>query len=234
MIATVVNAAAIILGSLLGLLLHGKVKDSYKTAVHVGAGVTTLVIGVQMAMSSAHIVLLALALLIGGVLGEWWKIEEGILRLGDRLRRTFARHDSGSDFAYGFLNATVLFCVGAMALVGSFKAGAEGDYTLILTKSVLDGFMAIIFTAALGIGVAFSAIPLFIYQGGLTLAAVSLKPLVNELMLKELTGVGGALLLMIGINLLGIARLKTANFLPALALIVAFVVLIQRFPAIPL
>jgi uncharacterized membrane protein YqgA involved in biofilm formation len=234
MIATVVNALAVIVGSLLGLLLHGRISDSFKTIVHVGAGVTTLVIAVQMAMSSSRIVLLALSLLLGGILGEWWGIEEGILRLGEALKRTFARGDSGRDFAYGFLNASVLFCVGAMTLIGSFKAGAEGDYTLLLTKSVMDGFMAIVFTAAMGIGVAFSAIPVFVYQGGLTLASVWLKPLVSEAMLKELTGVGGALLLMIGINLLGIAKLKTANFLPALLLIVGFVALLGLFPGVPI
>lgn len=234
MIATVVNAAAVILGSLVGLLLHGKVRESLRAVVHIGAGITTIVIAVQMAMSSSRIVLLALSLLIGGILGEWWGIEDAILRLGETLKRTFARRDTGGEFAYGFLNASVLFCVGAMALIGSFKAGAEGDYTLILTKSVMDGFMAIVFTAAFGIGVAFSAIPVFVYQGALTLAAGWLKPLVSDALLKELTGVGGALLLMIGINLLGIAKLKTANFLPALLLIVGFVVLLGFFPAIPI
>ena len=180
MIATVVNALAVVLGSLVGLLLHGKIRDSFKTIVHIGAGITTMVIAVQMALSSSRIVLLALSLLIGGILGEWWGIEDGILPLGETLKRTFARKDSRGDFAYGFLNASVLFCVGAMALIGSFKAGAEGDYGLILTKSVMDGFMAIVFTAAFGIGVAFSALPVLVYQGALTLAAVWLKPLVTE------------------------------------------------------
>ena len=180
MIATVVNAAAVILGSLVGLLLHGKVKESFKTVVHVGAGITTIVIAVQMALSSSRIVLLALSLIIGGILGEWWGIEAAILRLGETLKRTFARKDSGGDFAYGFLNASVLFCVGAMALIGSFKAGAEGDYSLILTKSVMDAFMAVVFAAAFGVGVAFSALPVLVYQGALTLAAVWLKPLVTR------------------------------------------------------
>lgn len=234
MIATVVNALAVLLGSLLGLLLHGKLRQSFKAIVFIGAGLTTIVIGVQMALAGSRIVLLALSLIVGGILGEWWKIEDGILSLGDALKRTFAKKESGKDFAYGFLDASVLFCVGAMALIGSFKAGAEGDYTLILTKSVLDGFMAIVLTAAFGVGVAFSAIPVLVYQGGLTLAATWLKPLVNEALLKELTGVGGALVLMIGINLLGLAKLKTANFLPSLLLIVGFVALLNLFPAIPI
>ena len=242
MIATVVNACAVVIGSLLGLLLRSRIKDSFKTIVQVGAGLTSLVIGIKMALSGQKIVYLALSLIIGGILGEWWKIEDGILSLGETLKRTFASPRtargkrviagggagmgtaSGSEFGYGFLNASVLFCVGAMALVGSFKAGAEGNFELIYTKSVMDGFMAIVLTAAMGIGVGFAALSVLVYQGILTIAAAWLAPLVSEALLTELTGVGGALVVMIGINLLGIARLKTANFLPALLLVVLFVV----------
>jgi uncharacterized membrane protein YqgA involved in biofilm formation len=223
MIATVVNAIAVIAGSLLGLLLHGRLKESFKSVVYVGAGITSLIIGIQMAMSTQKIVYLALSMLLGGILGTWWRIEDGILALGEMLKRAFARGDHGKDFAFGFLNASVLFCVGAMALVGSFKAGTEHNYDLILTKSVMDGFMSIVFTAAMGIGVAFSALSVFVYQGLLTLVSSGLQPLVSADLLRELTGVGGALVIMIGINLLGLAKLKTANFLPALLLIVLFV-----------
>jgi len=224
MIATIVNAAAVLVGSLLGLLLRSRIKDSFKAIVQVGAGITSLIIGVQMALTGTRIVYLALSLIIGGILGEWWRIENGILALGEKLKQTFAKNSDGSEFGYGFLNASVLFCVGAMALVGSFRAGAEGNYDLILTKSVMDGFMAIVLTGAMGIGVGFSALSVLVYQGVLTLAAVWLKPVVTEMLLKELTGVGGALVVMIGINLLGLAKLKTANFLPALLRIVLLVV----------
>jgi uncharacterized protein len=242
MLATFVNAAAVIAGSLLGLLLRGRLRDAYRTAIQTGAGILTLVVGIQMAMKSSMIVALALALIVGGLLGEWWGIEDGILRLGDTLRRTFrvgARDAVGADisdgarnFAYGFLNASLLFCVGAMAIVGSFKAGTEGDYTLIFTKSVLDGAMAVVFTAAQGIGVAFSALSVLVYQGALTLLAGVVKPFVTDALIAEITGIGGALLLMIGINLLGIARLKTANFLPSIVLMVAFVILAPLVPGV--
>jgi uncharacterized membrane protein YqgA involved in biofilm formation len=234
MIATVVNAIAVLVGSLVGILLHAKIKDSFKAIVYVGAGLVALIIGVKMSLESSKIVFLALSLIIGGILGEWWRIEDGILSLGELLKRTFAKKASGKDFAYGFLTASVLFCVGAMALVGSFKAGTEGNYDLIFTKSVMDGFMAIVLTAALGIGVAFSALSVLLYQGILTLAAGWLKPLVSAVMLKELTGVGGTLVIMIGINMLGLVKLKTANFLPALLLIVLFVALQGLLPAIPI
>jgi uncharacterized membrane protein YqgA involved in biofilm formation len=225
MIATVINAIAVLVGAVLGRLLQTRIKEEFKRIVSIGAGIMTIVLGVRMSLESSRIVFLALSLIIGGILGEWWRIEDGILSLGGLLKRTFARKEDGQDFGYGFLTASVLFCVGAMTLVGAFRAGAEGNYDLILTKSVLDGFMAIILTAALGIGVAFSAATILVYQGGLTLAAVWLKPLVTDVLLNEITGVGGALVLMIGINLLGLAKLKTANFIPSLLLIVAFVAL---------
>ena len=248
MFATIVNCVAVVLGSLLGLVVAGRVKDSYKNIVFDGAGITTLVIGVSMALRSGRIVYLAIALIAGGLIGTWLDIEGAILRLGVVLERLTTRRKpkaaaavatggagktgkdaaiddgrSGWDFGHGFLNASVLFCVGAMALVGSFKAGTEGDYSLILTKSVLDGFMAILMTAAMGPGVAFSALPILLYQGALTLAAGFLKPFVSDLMLAELTGIGGAFVLMIGLNLLGLKKIKTADFLPALLLIIAFV-----------
>lgn len=234
MIATVVNTLAVLAGSLLGLLLHSRIKDSFKAVVFAGAGIMTIILGVKMSIGSQRIVFLALSLIVGGLLGEWWRIEDGILALGEVIKRTFVKKESGKDFAYAFLTASVLFCVGAMALVGSFKAGTEGDYELIFTKSVMDGFMAIVLTAALGIGVAFSAASVLVYQGALTLLAVWIKPLVSDLMLGELTAVGGALVIMIGVNLLGITKLKTANFLPALLLIVILVAGESLFRLIPI
>jgi hypothetical protein len=270
MIATIVNAFAVIFGSLLGLVLGGKISEKYRTVVFDGAGITTVVIGITMAITSQRIIYLALSLIIGGLLGTVLDFDGAILRFGAFLERltlkgkpkstvqsaetqpikatahgvsapearagkaqpgetpvvdTSADHRSGWDFGHAFLNASVLFCVGAMALLGSFKAGTEGDYTLILTKSILDGFMAILMTAAMGPGVAFSALPILVYQGLLTLGAQSIKPLVSSLMLSELTGVGGAMVLMIGFNLLSVKSIKTANFLPALVLIVLLTLL---------
>lgn len=244
MIATIINCLTVIIGSIIGLISARGIKDGYRDVVFNGAGVATLVIGVSMAFESGNFVYLVLALILGGLLGTRLDIDGAILRFGVLLERLLrfgrptdnpARDAAGGaegaganggaiagwDFGHGFLNASVLFCVGAMALVGSFKAGTEGDYTLILTKSVLDGFMAIFFAAALGPGVAFSALPILVYQGILTLAAGALKPFVTEAILNELTGIGGALVVMIGLNLLGLKKIKTADFLPALVFIVA-------------
>jgi uncharacterized membrane protein YqgA involved in biofilm formation len=230
MIATIVNCATVIVGSFVGLLLHAKINESFKRIVYVGAGMISLILGIKMGLVTSRIVFMALALILGGILGQWWNIEGGILRFGEFLKKRFAKRDSGKDFAGGFLNASVLFCVGAMTLVGAFKAGAEGNYELILTKSIMDGFMAIMLTAALGIGVAFSAITILVYQGSITLLAGTLQPLVNELLLNELTAIGGVLVIMIGLNLLGLTKLKTANYIPALLIIVALVALEPLLP----
>ncbi len=230
MIATLVNCVAVIIGSLLGLILHTKINESFKRVVYVGAGMISLILGIKMGLVTTRIVFMALALIIGGILGEWWNVEGGILRFGDFLKKRFAKKESGKDFAGGFLNASVLFCVGAMTLVGAFKAGAEGNYDLILTKSVMDGFMAIMLTAAMGIGVAFSAITILVYQGGITLLAGVLQPLVNELLLGELTAVGGVLVIMIGLNLIGLSKLKTANYIPALLVTIGLIALEPLLP----
>jgi hypothetical protein len=223
MIATLVNAAAVLVGSLIGVFLNTRIKDDFKNIVYTAIGIVSLIIGISMTLKSQRIIYLALSLVIGGLLGNWWNIEGGILRLGDFLKRRFGRGDDDHDFAYAFLTSSVLFCVGAMTIVGAFKAGAEGNYELIFTKSVMDGFMSIMLAAAMGIGVMFSFVTILVYQGGLTLLATLIKPLVTPLVLSELTGVGGALVIMIGINLLSLRSIKTANFIPSLIVILGFV-----------
>lgn len=225
MIATFINAAAVIVGSLIGLLLNRRIGERLKEVVYAGIGVISLVIGFSMALEMQRVLYLALSIVAGGVLGTWWGIENGVLRLGEFLRARFQKQGSQGEFAYGFLSASVLFCVGAMTIVGSFQAGVDGDYELLLTKSIMDGTMAILLTAAMGIGVAFSALLILVYQGGLTLLAVFLRPYVSELMLSEISAVGGALIVMIGINLLGLKKIRTADFVPALLVAIVFVLL---------
>ncbi|MBL8967685.1 MAG: DUF554 domain-containing protein [Spirochaetaceae bacterium] len=230
MIATIINAVAIILGSLFGILLKKKLNARYEATVFTATGIIALVIGIQMALKATHVLAFALALIIGGLVGTLLDIEGGFLRIGERLKKRFAAKDEGSTFAYGFLDASVLFCAGAMAIVGSFKAGTEGDYSLLLTKSVMDGFISVLFASAMGVGVAFSALSVLVYQGLLTILSVWVAPFVSETMLAELTGVGGALVIMIGINLLGLKKLKTADFIPGL---LVTILLVLAFPYVP-
>ena len=145
MLATIINAAAIIIGSLAGLFLRKGIPERFQKVIFQAAGMVSLVVGIQMALRTTHILAFALALILGGLAGTLLDIEGGILTFGEKLKRRFAGGTEDSTFALGFLNASVLYCTGAMAIVGSFKAGTEGDYSLILTKSVLDGIMSVIF-----------------------------------------------------------------------------------------
>jgi len=218
-IATIVNCAAVLLGSFIGILFGKQVKEPQKEILFVSAGLVSLIIGIKMSLESNHVLFIMISLVLGGLAGHALGIENGILRFGTFLQSRFRTGKDSKNFAFGFLNASVLFCVGAMAIVGSFNAGARGDYEVLFTKSVMDGFMAIALTAAMGIGVAFSALSIFVYQGALTLLGAVAVNYLSSAAMTELTGCGGALVIMIGLNLLGIKQIKTANFLPALVVV---------------
>ncbi len=230
MIATIINALAVVVGSLVGLLLRKGIKEQYQKIIFAASGITSLVIGIQMALSTKHLLAFALALIIGGLAGTALNIEGSIMKFGERLKNRFDRSAEGTSFALGFLNASVLFCSGAMAIVGSFKAGTEGDYSIIFTKSILDGFMSMIFAGALGKGVIFSALSVLVYQGALTILSVWIKPFVTEIMLSELTAIGGALVIMIGLGLLDVKKIKTADFIPSLLVTVLLVLALPFAP----
>lgn len=250
MLAVFVNCTAIVVGSVIGLLFAKKIPQKITDAIQLACGLVSFVMGVQMAFKYQNVVYLALALIFGGIIGTALDIDGKILKAGRFLERVFlkkpeaaaptvsrASTDSSAtesaaefsagkpqkNFAYAFLNASVLFCVGAMAIVGSFKAGIEGDYSIIFLKSVLDGFIAIGFAAAMGVGTAFSALAIFVYQGALTLLAIFIHQYVSDSLLAEITGSGGALIVLIGINLMGLKKIKTANYLPAVIFSALFV-----------
>lgn len=228
MLAVFINCATVIVGSLIGLLVGKHLKDSFKEIVFACSGLITLVMGIQMAMQSSNFLVLLLALLIGGALGYLLKIEDRVLSLGDRLGKITGNKDEQAgtqNFAKGFLTASVLFCSGAMSVVGSIQAGTTGEMTTILIKSVMDGCMAVVFASVYGIGVMFSFLFILLYQGFFTLAGGWLEPLLGEVGINELSAEGGVLLLMIGFGLLKIREFKTANFLPALVFAPVFGIL---------
>ncbi|MDC7247982.1 MAG: DUF554 domain-containing protein [Sphaerochaetaceae bacterium] len=232
MIATYINAIAVIIGALIGLLIGSKLSEQFKEVVFASAGLVTIVIGLQMAMQTQSFLVLLFSLVAGGAIGYALKIEKRILNLGNVIERFSSRNKktdstaSGTSlFAVGFLNSSVLFCSGAMAVVGSIAAGTHADYNLILIKSVMDGAMAIIFAAAYGPGVLGSAVTILVYQGIFTLGGATISPLLKESGLTELSAAGGVLLIMIAFNLLGVKQFKTGNFLPALVLAPLFAAL---------
>ena len=246
MLAVFVNCFTVIVGGLIGVLFSSKIKESLSSTVQNAAGVITLVLGLEMAFQYESIICLSISLILGGLIGTALDIDGAIYKLGQFFEKIVDRKDKKNnenadlvenatvsvastnqlskknDFAFGFLNASVLFCVGAMSIIGSFKAGIEKDYTIIFTKSILDGFMAIVFASSMGAGAIFSFITVFVYQGALTLLSTFIAPYVNDSLLNELSACGGAMIIMIGINLLKLKEIKTANFLPGLVLVVVY------------
>jgi uncharacterized membrane protein YqgA involved in biofilm formation len=232
MTGTILNIATVILGSILGLIFGARIPDKLKSTVIAGMGLFTAAMGLQMFLNTENPLIVLGALLIGTLLGEWWRIEDGLHRLGEFLEQRFSREeDDGSNrFVRGFLTASLLFCVGPMTILGSIQDGLTGDYNLLAVKSVLDGFASIAFASTLGIGVAFSAIIILIYQGGISLLAGQLDAIVTPSMMNELTATGGVILIGLALSsLLEIKKIRVGNMLPGLAVAPLIVWVISLF-----
>ena len=217
MIAVIANTVAILVGGFLGLLFGNKIKQDYSKTIMCGLGICTMVIGITGAITTENILLVILCLVIGTILGEWLNIEKRLDSAGEWLKRRVAKN-RGGRFTEGFVTASLLFCVGSMAVMGSLDAGIRGDYSTIFTKSILDGVMSVTFAATMGVGVLFSALSIFVYQGALTLLAGLVEPLLSVEAIGEMSAVGGILLIGTGINILGLTkeRIRVGNMLPAL------------------
>jgi len=233
MTGTWINLATILVGGFLGLLLGHKIPERLRKTVTAGLGLFTIGLGLQFFLKSEQPLIPLGSLLVGGLLGEWWKIEEGLQRLGAWLESRFAQQQGDEEkqlFIKGFLTASLVFCIGPMAIMGSIQDGLGGDYQTLAVKAVLDGFAALAFTSSLGVGVLFSGLTVLVYQGGITLLAAQLNSVVTPLMMNEMTAVGGLILIGIAISsLLELKPIRTASFLPALLLaplIVAVLVLL--------
>jgi len=220
MTGTLLNIATVLIGGVIGLIFGARIPDQLKSTVIAGMGLFTAAMGLQMFLETENPLIVLGALLIGTLLGEWWRIEDGLQNLGRFLEKRFSKEDEdGSNrFVRGFLTASLLFCVGPMAILGSIQDGLTGDYNLLAVKSVLDGFAALAFASTLGIGVMFSTIIILVYQGGISLLAAQLNSIVTAPMMNELTATGGVILLGLAISsLLEIKKIRVGNMLPGLA-----------------
>jgi uncharacterized protein len=224
MTGTIINIIAVLIGGSLGLLFGSHLPDRLKKTIVAGLGLFTAVTGIKMFFETENSLIVLGALLIGTLLGEWWRIEDGLQSLGQWLEKRFNRKQAeGSEetadnrFVRGFLTASLLFCIGPMTILGSIQDGLKGDYSLLAIKAVLDGFASLAFASSLGVGVLFSAILILLYQGSISLLATQLNAIVTPAMMAELTATGGVLLLGIAISsLLEIKKIRVGNFLPAL------------------
>ncbi len=225
MIATLVNCALVILGSLLGILLRHRISERLTTTIVQGLSLCVMTIGLASAMKTQNMLCMIVCMVGGVLMGEGARIEDRLDSLGSFLQRKLIKSDGeGSRFTEGFVTASVLFCVGAMAVNGAIAAGTVGDYSILITKGVIDGVTAISFAAAMGIGVAFSSVPILLYQGGLTLLASILARYLSPALILEMSAVGGVIIMGIGLNMLGLSqkRIKVGNMLPAIFLPIAY------------
>ena len=216
-----VNFIAIVIGSGIGLLLRMGISESYKNIIMQAMGLAVLLIGIKMALVSQNTLIVVLSLAIGAVIGEALDLEGRLNRFGLLLTR-FVGTRFG-DAGKGFVTATLVYCIGAMAIVGSIQEGLTGDASIIYAKSLIDGTVSIIFTASMGIGVMLAAIPVLLYQGAITLAAGVLQDFVTDPMMAEISGTGGVLIIAISLTMLQLLKIKLANLLPSLPLAVFLV-----------
>ncbi|MBU5467475.1 DUF554 domain-containing protein [Virgibacillus sp. MSJ-26] len=219
---TIVDGILIIIGSLLGMLFS-KIPERYKETVMHGIALTVILIGFQMAMKTDAIIVVLISLLFGAVLGELFRIEDMLNRFGGWMASKFPSKNSEFTLAQGFVTATLMFVVGALAIIGALDSGLRGNHEILITKGVIDGFSALVLTTTLGIGVLFSVIPVVLYQGTIALFATQIERWLSEDVLNglilELTSVGGILIVAIGLNLLNVVKIRIGNLLPSIIIV---------------
>lgn len=225
---TLLNIITVLIGGSLGLMVGSKFNKNLQAAVISITGLFSLVIGMQMALASRNLLIVLGSLLVGIIIGEVLRIDDGIENLGNFLERKFSSGEKGR-FAKAFITSSIVFCVGPLTILGAIQDGLTGDYTLLATKSLLDGFTSLAFASAMGPGVLFTIITIVFVQGGLTLFAGALSGVMTQTVIAELTGVGGVMILSIGLGILEIKKLKTANMLPALVIAPLIVLIMQKF-----
>jgi uncharacterized membrane protein YqgA involved in biofilm formation len=234
MIGTWINISTIIVGSVLGLFFGPRLPERMRSTVIVAMGLFTFALGINLFLEGVQSpgenpLIPLVSLLLGAILGEWWRLEERLNRLGARLEARFSgSSEEGSVFIRGFVSASLLFCIGPMTMLGAIQDGLTGDYQLLAIKSVLDGFASLALASTFGIGVIFSILVVLVYQGGLSLAAGFFQEALTDVMLAEMTVVGGILLLALAVGtLLEIRSTRPTNLLPALLLAPVLVLVIR-------
>ncbi len=227
MIGTFVNILAIITGSAIGLFLNKRLPDRFIKTFFQVIGLFTIFLGVSMAIETTHILHMIMALITGAIIGEALKIQQGMERFGEYLKIRFKI--GNEKFTEGLVTAFLLYCVGSLTILGAIEAGLTGNQKLIYIKSLMDGVSSIALASGLGIGVMFSVVPLLILQGGITLLASMFGDFFPQIMVTEMSAVGGILLIGMGISILDIKKINVMNMLPAL---VTIIILLWLFPTI--
>jgi uncharacterized membrane protein YqgA involved in biofilm formation len=228
MFGTIINALAIIAGSLLGLFFRKGIADNYREIIMSGISLSVVLIGIKSALGSDNLLIVIFSIVIGALIGEFLGIEERLEQLGRFLERKVAsKSDDSSSFARGFVTASLVFCVGSMAIVGSLESGLTGNHQTLFAKSVLDGITSIVFASAMGLGVLFSSFAVLLYQGMITLTAVFMKSYLVPETITHMSSVGGLLIMAIGLNMLKVTTIRVGNLLPGIFLPLVYYLLRQ-------
>lgn len=220
-LGTIVNSLAIVVGAFIGLIIKRGLPEKWQETIMNGIGMSILIIGIQMALKSNQIVAVIFSLTIGGIIGEIIDIEAWLNRVGEWIGQRVAggRSESSAKIAIGFANASILYCSGAMAIVGSIQDGLTGDHNTLFAKAALDGVISVVLAANMGIGVMISSLSVGIYQGSITLLAGIIEAFITKTILAELTATGGVLIMAIGTNTLGLTKVRIGNMLPSLIIV---------------
>ncbi len=220
MTGTLVNTATVLAGGILGSLLGSGLSERIRETVMTGMSLVVIALGVKMALETSNILIVLGSITVGGIIGELLRLQRHLDYIGAWLERLTSRYPflNRGSFSQGFVTACLVFCVGPMTILGSIQDGLSGDSSLLMVKSVLDGFTAVAFASVMGMGVAFSALVVLIVQGSLTLGSSLFNQVLSQAMISELTATGGVIMLGIAIHMLELKRIRLANFLPALVI----------------
>ena len=238
-LGTLVNMALVLVGSTIGIAAKGRLKKKYQETTMNALGLAVMFIGISGALQgllvveenqleTTNVMLMIISLALGGFLGEWIDIEKRLDQFGEWIKKSLkVKGEKGNGFVEGFVNSSLLFCVGAMAIIGSLQDGLAGEPSMLIAKGIIDGVVAIFFASTLGIGVFFSIIPIFLYQGAITLSATFIEPFLSDTLIRNISFVGSVLILGIGINMIFGKKIKVGNLLPAVLVPIAYAILIK-------
>lgn len=217
MIATLVNCAVIIIGCIVGLFLKGGIPERFNKIIMNGLALCAMYIGFSGALEGKNTIVTIISMAVGALIGEMIDIDKWLNKFGETIQNKLSKGDGKDNrIAEGFVNASLLYCVGAMSIVGALQAGLSGNYDTIYAKTVLDGVSSVIFSASMGVGVIFSAVTVFLYQGGITLCASFLSGILSQGVIANMTAVGSLMIVGLGLNLLKATDIKIANLLPGI------------------
>lgn len=227
MLGPLVNSIAILIGSIFGLGLSRGIKENTKETIMQGMSLAVIAIGLIGSMDASNFIIVIGSIAIGSWIGEIVDLNAWLENLGHKLEARFSSKDGG--IAKGFVTGTVIYCSGAMAIVGAMESGLTGNHQTLFTKSIIDGIASVIFSSTFGLGIAFSAIPVFLYEGAIAMGSVLVRDYMTELMIADISAVGGLLIMAIGLNILGVVKIRVANMLPAVFMPIAIHAVLALF-----